>query len=31
VLGTTDEPTVVRAHTAEGRQSFLWTSPNEGA
>jgi hypothetical protein len=31
VLRTPDDPAVVRAHTADRRQSFLWTSPNESA
>ena len=29
VLWTPDDPAVVTAYTADGRQSFLWTSPNE--
>ena len=31
VLWTPDDPAVVRAYTADGRQSFVWTSPNEAA
>ena len=31
VLWTADDPAVVRASTADGRQSFLWTAPDEGA
>ena len=31
VLWTPDDPAVVRASTADGRQTFLWTSPNEAA
>ena len=31
VLWTSDDPAVVRAYTADRRQSFLWASPNEAA
>jgi hypothetical protein len=31
ILWTSDDPAVVRAYTADGRQSFLWSSPSEAA
>jgi hypothetical protein len=31
VLWTPDDPALVTAYTADGRRSFAWTSPNEGA
>ena len=31
VLWTPDDPAVVRAYSADGRQTFLWTAPNDAA